>query len=144
MPQHPIGNLAPGVASAEQVRRVELTAAEVRGLNGTPIELVPAPGDDKAIVIGRGVFFFLPAGTAFGPVSGNLRVQYDGTTSAICPTVNRSGFLSSSGIQRRFTTPEEAALTIPEDTAVELTASAVATAGRNGLAVDVYYYVIEV
>ena len=44
MAQTAISNLAPGVASAEQVHRTVLTAAQVRALNATAREIIPAPG----------------------------------------------------------------------------------------------------
>ena len=146
MVQTGISNLAPGVASAEQVHRTVLTAAQVRALNATARAIIPAPGPNKVIVPGRGILLHLPAGTAFGGIAAgeDLTFQYDGGSVNPWGAVETAGFISVGTAQTRLLLPTLAAAVIPAvNMAVEITNSGAVTGGRSGLTILAYYFVVE-
>ena len=138
-------NLTPGVASAEQVTRTVLTVGQTRALNGTEIEIIPAPGAGKIIVPARGIVLHLPAGTAFsGIASGeDLTFQYEGGSVNPYGTVETTGFLSVNTAQTRILVPAGSTARAPAvNTAVEITNSGVIGGGRSGLTIYAYYFVV--
>ena len=146
MGQTEIANLTFGVASAERVHRTHLTAAQVRALNATEQEIIPAPGPGKIIVPGRGIVLHLAAGTAFAGVAGgeDLTFEYAGGTVNPFGTVETTGFLSVATVQTRILVNRPtAALTPVANVGIEITNSGAITGGR-GLTIWAYYFIVEV
>ena len=138
-------NVTPGAASAERVHRTHLTTAQVRALNSTEQEIIPAPGAGKIIVPGRGIVLHLNAGTAFGGVATgeDLTFEYAGGTVNPFGTVETTGFLSVNTAQTRILINRPTAALIPVvNTGIEITNSGAVTGGR-GLTIWAYYFIVE-
>lgn len=56
---------------------VTLSAADILDLNGTPIELIPAPGANKMILL-MNAFGFLDYGTGAYTAANHVELRYDG------------------------------------------------------------------
>lgn len=69
-----------------------MTAAEVLALDSTPIELVAAPGANKAVVPVKVVIFQDYGTVVFGGTSTNFRVRYVGGTTNYWAGSTLSGF----------------------------------------------------
>ena len=140
-------NLTPGVAGAERVHRTVLTVTQVRALNSTRREIIPAPGAGKVILPGRGVLLKLPSGTAFGGIAAgeDLTFRYAGGTVNPFGTIETIGFLSVTSEEMRFLAARPSAAIEPvEDAAVQIQNSGSITGGRSGLVIYAFYFIVEV
>ena len=131
----------PGLREVE----VGVTQAQVRGLSSSAIGLVPAPGAGFALVP-----HFLTTikgpGAAGAATSALIRVRY-GTTTALIPLVdtvaNVLPLVAAASVRVRHIVREDQA-TVPENEALELSASAAITLVIGGLVVKLVYEIIDV
>lgn len=99
--------IAEGAPYAEpMVRTVQITSAQVLALNATPIELVPAPGANKAIVF-DGAVIQKPAGTAYAGVATgeDLAIKYTDENGLDVGECEMTGFADQTTAQVRFVRP---------------------------------------
>ena len=70
-----------------------LTAAQALALNATPIEVLPAPGADKAYIVER-VEVYKAAGTAYAGIATgeDLALRYTNGSGTILAQVETTGF----------------------------------------------------
>lgn len=87
------------------VARGTITALEVRTLNGTPIEILAAPGAGKYVQVHR-IHWWLDYGSAAydGSAAGeDLVAKYtDGSGAAVVNVVDHSGFWDATSDQHRI------------------------------------------
>lgn len=95
----------------------ELSAAEVMAMNGAAIEVIPAPGANKALVVSD-IVLMHNAGSAAFAAGGNITLNYAGG-SAVCGTVAAT-LVTTSAVDR---------VAVPIAAAVEAALSAVANKG---------------
>lgn len=95
-----------GHAAGLIVADVALTAAEVLALNATPIELIPAPGANKAIIF-EGAVIHKPAGTAYAGVAAgeDLSLKYTNGSGLEVGVCEMTGFADQTTAQTRFIRP---------------------------------------
>ena len=89
------------VRNAERV--VAVTSAQVLALNGTPVELVPAPAAGYAHVV-KDVIVHKPAGTAYAGIAAgeDLVLKYtNGSGAQACGVIETTGFLDQTTAQTR-------------------------------------------
>lgn len=85
------------------VRTVQLSAAQVLALNATPVELVPAPGANKALIF-EGAVIHKPAGTAYAAVAAgeDLSIKYTNASGLEVGVCEMTGFADQTTAQTRF------------------------------------------
>lgn len=99
--------IAEGGPYAEpMVRDVQISSAEVLALNATPVELVPAPGANKAIIF-EGAVIHKPAGTAYAGVAAgeDLAIKYTNAAGLDVGECEMTGFADQTTAQSRFIRP---------------------------------------
>ena len=80
-----------GVAADElQVATVSLSAADIIAMNGTPVELVAAPGAGKIILVDQYLMSFTYGTTQFTG-GGDYRIEYGGVTGTNIMSVAGDG-----------------------------------------------------
>lgn len=91
-----------------KVLDIELTTAQLLALNATPIEVIPAPGVGKAIII-LGVKWEKPAGTAYAAidVADDLLLKYINSSGEDLIHCETTGFLDQATKQHRYSYPAQ-------------------------------------
>jgi len=86
----------------EGVSRKTFTAAQIDSANGTPLELVAAPGAAFALVVTK-VVISKAAGTAFGGIAAgeDFTVVYSGGTDNLVTDIETTGFLDQTTAEIR-------------------------------------------
>lgn len=101
--------LAGGIDSADGRWRVAtVTNAQVLALNATPIEIIPAPGAGKAILVDLALIR-KPAGTAYGGIAAgeDLVLKYtDAAGAELTEQIETTGFLDQATEQLRLARPK--------------------------------------
>ena len=94
---------AEGSKSILQALPVQITSAQIKALNATPIELVPAPGAGRAIIF-FGILMSKPAGTAYAGIAGgeDLAVKYTDASGLQVASAETTGFLDQTSLQTRY------------------------------------------
>lgn len=134
----------------------QVTAAQVLALNGTPIQLVPAPGAGYAVIV-DGYSVATPGGTAYtiGSTSDNIALKYTNGSGALAAAItNTTGFLDQTSAQLRYAGPLgglSSAATTAEDFTPVANAPIVVqilnaniTAGNQPLNIQTFYKIIPV
>lgn len=136
-----------------QVRTVQITSAQVLALNATPVELVPAPGANKAIIF-EGAVIHKPAGTAYAGVATgeDLGIKYTNGSGLEVAACEMTGFADQTTAQSRYIRARVVAQSAGavSDLAVVANAALVAhmlvgeiTTGNQPFNVRVYYRVVD-
>jgi predicted RecA/RadA family phage recombinase len=136
-----IGTSAASQTGAQSVT-INLTAAQIKALHGTPIQVLPAPGAGKVIVPGESLFVFtygtvqMTAGSTVGLVA------HGGTTPFISggsvPTAAITGAVNSNTALGPASATTGVALTV--NTGVDIAASGSEFATGDGTATYTLYY----
>ena len=84
-------NVASGASApiAMRVARRTLTQAEMNDLHNTPIEIIPAPGANKIIIINSGGNFIMADRAATNTATSTLGIGFDGFTESFSTLYNR-------------------------------------------------------
>lgn len=127
----PIGQVSSNV-QVPTPKTVTLTAAQVNALNTTPVDLIPAPGAGKAIVITSVVAEYDYVTTAFGGVASgdDMRIKYNGGSTIA--TIETTGFIDQTSDQYRNYTVPAGELTIAPNTKVVVDSGGDGTTGGTG------------
>lgn len=125
--------------NAIQHLRVTLTTAEVKALNSTPIEIIPAPGAGK-LILGLVYCTYLDFNSAAYVGSPTMSIEYSGGASLV--TIANNILLAVADYQDTggLVTPKGAPVL---NTAVDISASADPTAGDSPLVVDIWYRILD-
>ena len=136
------------IRSQATVRKT-ITTAQVLALNGTPIELVAAPGAGKVLVPNR-LSVYKAAGTAYVAGAGeDLAVIYETSTDTVI-AIDSGGFLDSTAAEFRIgervpANPEVLDLTDNTNDALQATILVgEVTTGDSDLVVDLEYEILDV
>lgn len=95
--------IAEGGPFALHVADVQLSSAEILALNATPIELIGAPGANKALVF-EGAVIHKPAGTAYAGVAvgEDLSLKYTDENGVEVGVCEMTGFADQTTAQARY------------------------------------------
>ncbi len=127
------------------VERKTFTAAQIQTANGTPLELVAAPGTGFVLIVSR-VVISKAAGTAFTGVAGgeDFTVVYSGGSDTLVTNIETTGFLDQTTAEIRVghgpidpTGTHD--LTALLDTAVDLELLSGNITAGDEVIVDTYY-----
>lgn len=133
---------------------VFISNAQLNALAGTPIELVPTPGTNRAIVVDA-VYMFLDVTTQKddSAADGNLNLKYTGAADASAGfNIEADGFTDAAadaaryyGYPNDYTADAAVVVTPVVDVAVQLdNDGAELTGGDADLHVRVWYHVIDI
>lgn len=128
-----------------------LTSAQVKALNGTPIEVVPSPGADKMLVF-HGAMLVLKYGSNVFVVGGDLQIEYDdGGDLAVTGAIDMTNFIINNKNAVINAIPvadawDDAADVTDENLAIVNVGGAIAgnAAADNTIDVHVWYSIIDV
>lgn len=137
--------IAPGVV---QVASVSLAAADIIGMNGTPVQILAAPGSGKAIVVESIVFEMIRSSTAFTG-GGAVSFQYHTTTTSVphAGSIQASVVTGAAGTVLVALGPNVGSngLVVPANEGIDITNATAAFAAGTGTAkVFIKYRVITV
>jgi len=73
--------------------KVVLTAAQIKALNATPVEIIAAPGANKGIVVDK-VLLTKSTGTAYDGIAAgeDFTLKYTDANGAVILTAEMTGF----------------------------------------------------
>lgn len=134
-------------ADAVYCTNVTLTSAQVKALKATPIELVPAPGADFAIVpVAINMVCNYGGTNAFTEAADDFSIEYVGSSTEI-KEIEATGFIDQAVDEWRYITFEHAETFIPvENEAVGITNLDDEFAGNAGadntVAIKLYYRIV--
>lgn len=97
------------------VTDVTVTSAEILALFATPIELLAAPGANKAIIL-VGATIHKPAGTAYAGIAAgeDLAIKYTNAAGLQVGSCELTGFADSAGAETRWIQAYHAASLVSE------------------------------
>ncbi len=125
------------------LKKVSLTAANIIAMNGAPVELIAAPGANKAIVVEKALFHFKAGATAFTG-GGAVSIEYaDANDNLLAATLPATVITGASDAIRKI--DGAGALTVTANKRAEITNATAAFAGGDGT-MDVYlwYHVVDI
>lgn len=134
-------------ARVEGVQRSNFTAAQIQSANGTPLEVVAAPGAGFVLIVNR-VIVSKAAGDAFGGIAGgeDLTFLYETAGVAVVADIETTGFLDQATAEIRLSRALEVAsglggidLTDALDEAIEMSLLSGNITLGSEVIVDVYY-----
>jgi len=132
--------------SSLQSATVTVTTAEVKALNATPKELLPAPGAGYANVVDSAVLHLDYNSAAYAGIAAgeDLEIRYTNGSGQLVATIETTGFLDQTADQVRFVQPGSATYITPVANAaivLDLASGEIIT-GDSPLKVKIYYRVI--
>jgi len=117
--------------------QVDLSAADIIGMNATPVEIIASPGAGKALIVDEIVFVMTRTSTAFTG-GGAVSFRYVTTTTSVphAGTIASTVVTGAAGEQLLMLGPNVGTngVTIPEDEAIEITNATAAFAAGTGTA----------
>ena len=129
---------APALALGER-RSVVLTTAEVKALHtaGSEVEVIPAPGAGKVVVVDGAVAFLDFVTPAYA--GGRINLEYGASTPVVIGQFAAGLTTASSDEVREIAKTANLVLSVNEE--VNVGASAALTAGNSPVTVTVFYHV---
>lgn len=134
-----------------QVRTVQITSAQVLALNATPVEIIPAPGANKAIIF-EGAVVHKPAGTAYAGIAAgeDLAFKYTNGSGLDVGECEMTGFADQTTAQVRYvrpvvqgTAPVSSLTPVANAALVAHLLTGEITTGDSPINVRVYYRVVD-
>lgn len=116
-----------------------LTSTEIDALNATPIELVPAPGVGKTLILCNVVSWLNYGGTAWAGSSQTIPIKY-GTAGATATTITEA-YMERTADTFGVWSPVSGHFPV-ENASLYATANADFTTGNSPLSLRVYYQTI--
>jgi hypothetical protein len=130
---------------------VTITTAQVLALAGTPIEIVPAPGAGKAVVVDHALFFLDYNSIAYNGVAAgeDLSLRYTDENGTQIMQLETTGFIDQTNDELRYVYPntdltDGAVVLIPTANAavvVNMLTGDILT-GNSPLIIRAYYRII--
>lgn len=138
-----LGNVTPGIAAELQVSEHRFTAAQMRTLNATVLEVIPDPGDGKFIFLDH-VVATKHVGTAFGGIAAgeDLEFRFNNATGHEILDIETTGFLDQATLQIRTGTVSATDYTPVTSTRVIMRAVGAITGG-SAVIIQCYYRVFD-
>ena len=127
---------------------IELTAAQIQSGNGTPVELVAAPGTGFSLLVSE-VRVSKAAGTAFaGVASGeDIQIEYGALNIPVVTDIETTGFLDQTTDELRIVRAIDPTLgfdfTAAANDNIEYTLLVGDITGGSPVVFDVYYELID-
>ena len=127
---------------------VEITTTELLALFTTAIDIVPAPGAGKALILLGAILFLDYNSAAYGGIAAgeDLTINYTDKNGAVLATIETTGFLDQTNDEVRYVYAASAAAITPVANAVLCLHLLVGniTTGDSPLKLRVYYRVVPV
>ncbi len=125
---------------------ITITTTELLALFTTAIDIVPAPGAGKALILLGAVLFMDYNSTAYDGIAAgeDLTINYTDKTGAVLATIEATGFLDQAADEVRYVYAASAAAITPIANAVlclHMLVGNIAT-GNSPLKLRVYYRVV--
>lgn len=129
-----------GIAFAEQ--KAVLSAANLTGMFATPVNVIPAPSANQALVVDVIVFQMRPGATPFSS-GGAVTFVYHGTSvNPHAGNVPAATVTSTSGSETQLP-PPAATIQVPPGVGLDITNAGGAFVGGNGTAVvKIFYHLV--
>lgn len=97
-----------------------ITSAQLLALNATPVEIIPAPGAGKALILEGALLFLDYAGVAYAGIAAgeDLSFKYTNAAGAEVMRVETTGFLDATADALRYARPTDLTNMIPVHTPI--------------------------
>jgi len=128
-----------GLLNRMQTLTVALTAAQIIAMGTTPVQILPAPGPNRAYLVDSILFQMKPGSVQF-TTGGTVSFSYAGGGA----TINTGNLIPASVINaatgsNTLVPGATATLTVPTNTAINIAASAAFAAGNGTALVTVRF-----
>lgn len=120
---------------------VTLSTANITGMNGTPVSILPAPGARMVILVDSIHLQTNPGATQFTG-GGAVTLQYHGTTTDPHSSNIPAATINSATASNNLLPPPTAVVQVPTNTGIDITNATAAFATGNGTAIVTIWYVI--
>ena len=128
-----------------QYATVNLTAANILGMNAAPVSILPAPGAGKAIVVDNILFEMTTTATAFANGGVVSFPYHGGSTNSHSGTIPAAVVTAGAGTSNTQLGPATGSngTTIPANTGVDITnATAPFITGTGTAKVQIWYQIV--
>ena len=129
-----------GIAFAE--KKTILTTTNLTGMFATPVNVIPAPPANQALVVDVILFQMRPGGTPFS-AGGAVTFVYDGTSVNPHSGNVPAATVNSASASETQLPPPAATIQVPPGVGLDITNAGGAFAGGNGTAVvKIFYHLV--